>query len=176
VLEVETKGTNLINGVAASYYGFSNVGSAIHRSKYKNGGDFPEFLLKLFLKAYRNKFSQEKFDLILYVPPTQSGDLVRNFAVKVSQVLKIPISHHLIKQRITSEQKVFENAYLKSDNVKNAFEMKTPEEVIGKNILLIDDIFDSGATIKEIGRYLSNLGAKKIAPIVIAKTVGGDLA
>jgi ATP-dependent DNA helicase RecQ len=65
---------------------------------------------------------------------------------------------------------------LKSDNVKNAFEMKTPEEVIGKNILLIDDIFDSGATIKEIGRYLSNLGAKKIAPIVIAKTVGGDLA
>jgi len=51
VLEVETKGTNLINGVAASYYGFSNVGSAIHRSKYKNGGDFPEFLLKLFLKA-----------------------------------------------------------------------------------------------------------------------------
>jgi ATP-dependent DNA helicase RecQ len=54
--------------------------------------------------------------------------------------------------------------------------MKTPEEVIGKNILLIDDIFDSGATIKEIGRYLSNLGAKKIAPIVIAKTVGGDLA
>ncbi len=96
--------------------------------------------------------------------------------MKVSQVLKIPISHHLIKQRITSEQKVFENAYLKSDNVKNAFEMKTPEEVIGKNILLIDDIFDSGATIKEIGRYLSNLGAKKIAPIVIAKTVGGDLA
>ena len=94
VLEVETKGTNLINGVAASYYGFSNVGSAIHRSKYKNGGDFPEFLLKLFLKAYRNKFSEEKFDLILYVPPTQSGDLVRNFAVKVSQVLKIPISHH----------------------------------------------------------------------------------
>jgi ATP-dependent DNA helicase RecQ len=94
LLEVETKGTNLINGVAASYYGFSNVGSAIHRSKYKNGGDFPEFLLKLFLKAYRNKFSEEKFDLILYVPPTQSGDLVRNFAVKASQVLKIPISHH----------------------------------------------------------------------------------
>ena len=175
VLEVETKGTNLINGVAASYYGFSNVGNAIHRSKYENGGDFPDFLLGLFLKAYRNKFSQEKFDLILYVPPTKSGDLVRNFAVKVSQVLKIPISHHLIKQRETSEQKVFENTYLKLENVRDAFEIKTPEEVRGKNILLIDDIFDSGATIKEIGRYLSNLGAEKVAPIVIAKTVGGDL-
>lgn len=61
------------------------------------------------------------------------------------------------------------------ENVRDAFEIKTPEEVRGKNILLIDDIFDSGATIKEIGRYLSNLGAEKIAPIVIAKTVGGDL-
>jgi len=175
VLKVETKGRNLVNGVAASYYGFSNVGNAIHRSKYENGGDFPDFLLGLFLKAYRNKFSQEKFDLILYVPPAKSGDLVRNFAERVSQVLKIPISHHLIKQRETSEQKVFENAYLKLENVRDAFEIKTPEEVRGKNILLIDDIFDSGATIKEIGRYLSNLGAEKIAPIVIAKTVGGDL-
>lgn len=175
VLEVETKGSNLANGVAASYYGFSNVGNAIHRSKYENGGDFPDFLLGLFLKAYRNKFSQEKFDLILYVPPTKSGDLVRNFAVKVSQVLKIPISHHLIKQRETSEQKVFENTYLKLENVRDAFEIKTPEEVSGKNILLIDDIFDSGATIKEIGRYLSNLGAEKVTPIVIAKAVGGDL-
>lgn len=61
------------------------------------------------------------------------------------------------------------------ENVRDAFEIKTPEEVRGKNILLIDDIFDSGATIKEIGRYLSNLGAEKVAPVVIAKTVGGDL-
>ena len=175
VLEVETKGTNLINGVAASYYGVSNVGNALHRCKYENGGDFPDFLLRLILKAYRKHFGQEKFDLILYVPPTKSGELVRNFAVKVSQTLKFPISHSLLKNRTTNEQKVFENAYLKSDNVKDAFVIITPDEVSGKTILLIDDIFDSGATIKEIGRYLSNLGAEKIAPLVIARTVGGDL-
>jgi ATP-dependent DNA helicase RecQ len=175
ILEVEARRTHLINGVAASYYGVSNVGSALHRSKYENAGDFPDFLLRLILKAYRKKFGQEKFDLILYVPPTKSGDLVKNFAVKVSQVLKFPISHNLIKQRATSEQKVFENSCLKADNVKDAFIIKDPEEVNGKSILLIDDIYDSGATIKEIGKYLSNLGAVKIAPLVIAKTVGGDL-
>jgi len=174
VLEVKTKGTNLINGVAASYYGVSNVGIALHRSKYENGGDFPDFLLRLILKAYRKKFEQEKFDLILYVPPTKSGELVKNFAVKVSQVLKFPISHNLIKQRVTSEQKVFENSILKSDNVKDAFTYKNPQEIRGKTILLIDDIFDSGATIKEIGKYLTQLGAVVIAPLVLAKTVGGD--
>ena len=174
-LEVEANGSHIINGVASSYYGVSNVGAAIHRSKYENGGDFPDFLLKLVLKAFRKKFGQEVFDLVVYVPPTSSGDLVKNFAIKVAQVLKFPISHNLRKGRPTQEQKVFENNYLKSDNVKGAFTFADSKEINGKSILLIDDIFDSGATVKEIGRILTNFGATKIAPIVIARTVGGDL-
>jgi ATP-dependent DNA helicase RecQ len=175
VLEVETKCSKLVNGVAASYYGVSQVGSALHRSKYEHGGDFPDFLLSLVLKAYRKTFGQEKFDLIVYVPPTKSGDLVKNFAVKVSQVLKFPISHQLVKTRQTREQKIFETGYLKSDNVSGAFAYTEPGELLNKSILLMDDVFDSGATVKEIGKYLSNLGAIKIAPLVIARTVGGDL-
>lgn len=174
-LEVESKGSNIVNGVAASYYGVSNVGEALHRSKYENGGDFPDFLLKLTLKAFRKKFGHEKFDLVLYVPPTSSGDLVKNFAIKISQILNIPISHNLVKTRKTKEQKVFENWYLKTDNVSGAFTFTTPNYIKGKSILLIDDIFDSGATIKEIGKLLTNFGAVKIAPIVIARTVGGDI-
>jgi ATP-dependent DNA helicase RecQ len=173
-LEVETKGSNMVNGVAASFYGVSNVGNAIHHSKYEAGGDFPDFLLKLVLKAFRKKFGQEQFDLVVYVPPTTSGDLVKNFAGKVAQALKFPISHKLLKTKKTKEQKIFESAISKKDNVKEAFEYQSPEEIQGKSILLIDDIFDSGATIKEIGRLLTNLGATKIAPITIARTVGGD--
>jgi ATP-dependent DNA helicase RecQ len=174
-LEVESNHSNLVNGVAASYYGVSHIGDAMHRSKYENGGDFPDFLLKLTLKAFRKKFEQEPFDLILYVPPTSSENLVKNFAEKVSQVLKIPISHKLQKQKETQEQKIFENSYLKKDNVSNAFSFDTKDEISGKKIILIDDIFDSGATIKEIGKLLTNMGVTKIAPLVIARTVGGDL-
>ncbi len=174
-LQVETKRTHLVNGVAASYYGVSNVGAAIHRSKYENGGDFPDFLVGLALKAYRKKFGQEIFDLVLYVPPTKSGDLVKNFAKTIARILKFPLSDGLKKVRDTNEQKVFENSCLKADNVKDAFIFERPEEINGKRILLIDDIFDSGATVKEIGKYLTGLGAEKIAPLVIAKTVGGDV-
>jgi ATP-dependent DNA helicase RecQ len=174
-LEVASKGSNIVQGIAASYYGVSNVGAALHHSKYEGGGDFPDFLLKLVLKAFRKKFGQEQFDLVVYVPPTLSGDLVRNFATKIARVLKFPISHNLQKVRQTREQKVFENSYLKSDNVKDAFIFEVPNEVIGKRVLLIDDIFDSGATVKEVGKLLTKLGAVKIAPIVIARTVGGDL-
>jgi ATP-dependent DNA helicase RecQ len=174
-LEVETTNTNLVNGVAASYYGISNVGDAIHRSKYAGGGDFPDFLLRLTLKAFRKKFGNEHFDMILYVPSTKSGDLVKNFAERLSNVFKIPISHSLQKTRETEEQKIFESAISKKENVKNAFSYSNPNEIIGKKIILFDDICDSCATIKEIGKYLTNVGAEKIAPIVIAKTVGGDL-
>lgn len=174
-LVVEKRGSHMVNGVAASYYGVSSVGEAIHRSKYEQGGDFPDFLVSLAVKAFYRKFSEESFDWVLYVPPTKSGDLVKNFATKVAQIIGVPISHHLKKIRVTEEQKVFENGYSKTVNVNDAFTYTYPEEIEGKQILLIDDVFDSGATIKEIGKLLTSLGAVKIAPLVIAKTVNGDL-
>ncbi len=174
-LNVASKGSNIVDGVASSYYGFSNVGTVLHRCKYETQEDFPDFLLKLCLRAFRKKFGQEEFDFIAYVPPTSSGDLVRNFATKLSVVLNFPITHELIKIRDTEEQKIFANNFLKKDNVSGAFSFENPEILIGKSILLIDDIYDSGATIKELGKLFTNFGVVKIAPLVIAKTVGGDL-
>jgi ATP-dependent DNA helicase RecQ len=173
ILEVENKTTNLINGVASSYYGFSNVGKVIHKCKYENGGDYPTFLLKQTLRAFGKTFKEQKFDLVLFVPPTKSGKLVENFATKIATTLKLPIAP-LVKIRETKEQKVFQNGALKTENIKDAFGINI--DIMNKSILLIDDIFDSGATIKEIGKMLTNKGAKVIAPLVIAKTVGGDIA
>ena len=174
-LIVESTHTNIVNGVASSYYGVSSVGAALHRSKYENGGDFPDFLLRLALKAFRKKYGHEKFDFIVYVPPTESGDLVKNFAEKLSQVLKVPVSHKMIKTGATQPQKVFRNGYLKKDNVAQKFSYSEPVEIAGKSVILFDDIFDSGATIKEIGNVLTKFGVTKIAPLVIARTVGGDI-
>lgn len=174
ILEVETKNAKLRNGFAASYYGVSSVGGAIHRSKYENAGDFPDFLLKLTLKVFYKNFKATDFDIILFVPPTHSGDLVKNFAIKFAKTIGLPISTNLIKKRETQEQKVFQNGYNKRENVANAFDIDQ-SEINNKRIILIDDIFDSGATIKEIGRMLTKKGAINIVPIVIAKTVGGAI-
>ena len=174
-LEVESSSSNIVNGVAASYYGFSNVGSIIHRCKYENGGDFSNHLLVLALRAFRHKFGDEKFDLVVFVPPTESGDLVKNFAFKLARTLRFPFSPKLKKIHPTKPQKIFQNCVLKRDNVQNVFSYENEEEIIGKKILLIDDIFDSGATIKEIAKMFTKIGVEKIAPLVIAKTIGGDI-
>lgn len=175
VLEVETANSNIINGRAASYYGISNVGQAIHRCKYEKGGDFPDFLLKLTLKAFKKNFAKLNPDLVIFVPPTESGDLVKNFASKVAKSLNIAFSDGLRKIRGTVPQKVFETGLLKKDNIIGAFKFEPQSQIMNKNILLIDDVCDSGATLKEVGRYLTGLGAKTIIPLVIAKTVGGDI-
>ena len=168
------KASRLVDGYAASYYGVSNVGAAIHRSKYENGGDFPDFLLKKTLSVFGKKFRGIHFDLVLYLPPTNSGDLVKNFATKFARVIGVPISHELIKVRITQEQKMFQNSYSKHENVCGAFDID--EDIVkDKYIILLDDIYDSGATLKEVGKLLTQKGAKCIVPIVIAKTVGGTL-
>lgn len=168
------KASRLVDGYAASYYGMSNIGAAIHRSKYEGGGDFPDFLLKKTLSVFGKKFHGIRFDLVMYLPPTKSGDLVKNYATKFAHVINVPISHNLIKVRKTEEQKVFQNSYSKQDNVAGAFDVD--EDVVrGKSIILLDDIFDSGATLKEVGRLLTQKGARNIVPIVIAKTLGGTL-
>jgi ATP-dependent DNA helicase RecQ len=174
LLEFKTR-YNLITGIAGSYYGESTVGNAIHRCKYENGGDFTDFLLTRTLRAYYHLFGNKKFDMIVYLPSTVSGDLVKNFAYKIARALKTPISDGLIKTRQTEPQKIFQQRYGKEENVKDAFTYEPKEQVSGKSILLVDDIYDSGATIKEIGKMLTKLGAAEIAPLVIAKTVGGDI-
>lgn len=172
-INVTERKNNIINGVAASYYGVSSVGTAIHRSKYENGGDFPDFLLRLTLKAYRKTFGNKRIDLVMSVPPTISGALVENFARKIASVIKVPFSRAITKTRETQAQKIFHNTYSKKENVEGAFSI-AGVDVTGKTILLIDDIYDRGATLKEIGRLLTQNGAVEIVPLVIAKTVGND--
>ena len=168
------KASRMVDGYAASYYGVSNVGAALHRSKYENGGEFPDFLLKKTLSVFGKKFRGITIDLVLYVPPTHSGDLVKNFAMKFARVINAPICHALQKTRVTQEQKVFQNSYNKRENVAGAFDIDK-SLVRNKTIVLLDDIYDSGATLKEIGNMLTACGAKYIIPLVIAKTVGGTL-
>jgi ATP-dependent DNA helicase RecQ len=80
-----------------------------------------------------------------------------------------------VKTGETKPQKIFKNGFLKRENVLNKFDYSRPDELLGTSVIIFDDIVDSGATIKEIGKVLTKYGARKISPLVIAKTVGGEI-
>ncbi len=161
-----------IKVVASSYYGTSDIGEIIHKCKYENGGDFPQECLDRVIMAYKKYYKNH--DLILFVPPTISGKLVENFAKKVALKLKIPISDALVKTRETMPQKECVSGITKNANLKDAFGVTDLKIIQNKNILLIDDIIDNGATIKNIVKYLIKNGAKNVDALVIAKTIKGD--
>ena len=56
-------------------------------------------------------------------------------------------------------------------NVKGVFVVKYPEEIQGKSVLLVDDVFTTGATADECAKVLLKAGAKSVDVLTIAKVV-----
>ena len=56
-------------------------------------------------------------------------------------------------------------------NVRGAFSLKTEKSVRGKRLLLVDDVYTSGATVKECSRTLIRAGAKAVSVLTLARTV-----
>lgn len=76
----------------------------------------------------------------------------------------------LLRARYTSPQKGLSRKE-RNDNVKNAFAVNksAAAQIAGKNILLIDDVFTSGATLNECARVLKKSGADKVFVLTIAR-------
>ncbi len=56
----------------------------------------------------------------------------------------------------------------REENISGAFKVKNQKTVSGKNILLLDDVITTGATISECGKMLLESGANKIFAVSIA--------
>jgi len=55
------------------------------------------------------------------------------------------------------------------DNVRRAFAVPRPEAVKGKNVLLVDDLYTTGATVRECARVLSRAGARQVDILTVAR-------
>jgi len=54
-------------------------------------------------------------------------------------------------------------------NLNGIFKIKNKEKIIGRNVLLIDDVCTTGATLNECARVLKANGASKIMALVVAR-------
>jgi competence protein ComFC len=74
----------------------------------------------------------------------------------------------LIKPKDGKHQAVIENRSLRLKNVINSFSIQNSEKIKNRNIILIDDVTTTGATLTEAKKTLRNAGAKKIIAFTIA--------
>jgi predicted amidophosphoribosyltransferase len=54
------------------------------------------------------------------------------------------------------------------ENVQESFTVEFPEKVVGKNVLLVDDIVTTGATLEACAKSLIKSGSKSISLVCIA--------
>jgi len=175
---IEKRGTELHPiheaGWSLSYHGKSNTGRLVRASKYEDAGPFALSLVNRAVQLVRTRYPIHTIDGIVSVPPTKSGPLVEAFARQIASQLNIEYLSVVIKERLTEEQKNLKNRAQKSLNVKGAFSIPSPEFVSGRTLLLIDDIYDSGYMLREVGQTLMQAGAKLVYPLTITRTAHSD--
>ncbi len=161
-------------GWSLSYHGWSRIGKLVRASKYENAGPFALGLVYQAVELVRARYPIHTISGVVSVPPTKSGLLVEMFARQVASLLNVEYLPVLTKVRPTEEQKNPTNRAQKAENVKGAFSVISPQFVADRSLLLIDDIYDSGYTLREVGQTLMQAGAKAVYPLTITRTLHSD--
>jgi predicted amidophosphoribosyltransferase len=59
----------------------------------------------------------------------------------------------------------------RNKNIKGAFEVSDKKNIAGKNVILIDDVYTTGATINECAKTLIKAGAQKVTVLTLARVL-----
>lgn len=164
------KGRYLLDGlvVGARYKGV--VRSAIVKIKYKWIYDIEATILTI-LDSIWWKYDLPESAVLVPIPLSSARLKWRGFnqadhlAVKLGKRFGVRVERILKKVRETKTQ-VGLTRKERKENVEDAF--KIISEMSGKNIILVDDVYTSGATMAEACRVLKKAGAKNVWGLALA--------
>jgi len=159
------------------------VREGIHLLKYNKKLQLAAFFQPLLFAAFETYFAEDSVDLVLPVPLHRSKLRQRGF--NQSFVLIQGFAgiwkrrHHrsppwkidpgiLVRSRQTRSQTGFDRKERRK-NIKNAFQVRVPEKVNRRRILLVDDVYTTGATAEEAAGELSAAGAASVDVLVLAR-------
>lgn len=143
----------------------------LHDFKYNKNLYLGKFL-SLILSENIDPERYSNFNLIIPVPLHKEKLKDRGFnqseifADAIGKKLNIPVSKNILVRKIKTLPQVNMKKEEREKNVKDAFKCK--KEIHRKNIILVDDVFTTGSTVKECIKELKKKGAEKINVIVFA--------
>ena len=144
----------------------------IHALKYKKQFKLGVFLGELVAEGIKTKDWQ--IDLIIPVPIHHLKKAERGYnqsdylAQGLSKSLNIPYSGKSIKRIKYTDSQTKLKMKERALNVSNAFKVRQPKKVSGKNILVVDDVCTTGATLLECGIALNKSGASSVYACSVA--------
>ena len=83
----------------------------------------------------------------------------------------IPVDFSLLKRRKLTLTQTGLDKKEREQNIQRAFEVKAPERMEAKNIILVDDVLTTGATANECAKTLNKAGARQVGVITLARVL-----
>ena len=159
---------------AGSDWSRSGVGDLAFRFKYKSDLSAVQPLVKEIMALFAEHPELKDVDALVPIPRStaRSFDPVRIMADALSRHLRIPVTPILTRKRRAMPQKQMNTLAQKRANVAKAFAVQG--EIDGKRLLVVDDLYDSGATLEEAANILSKAGAKRICVLTLTRTIHSD--
>lgn len=148
---------------------------AIHRFKYSRALWFESFLADLLLRAAVPVLKNQNWDWIMPVPlhPLKLREREFNQAERLARHLnratQIPLRTQALRRVQATATQTLLNREQRAANMKGAFIVTQPEDLAEKRVVLIDDVFTTGATTNACARALKQAGAADVGVWTVAR-------
>ncbi|MCB9262399.1 MAG: ComF family protein [Flavobacteriales bacterium] len=113
-------------------------------------------------------------DVVMAIPLHISKQMQRGFnqseilAEGIAQSLRKKTDFKALKRNIANSSQTTKNRIERWENVESIFSVNIPKSVSGKHILLIDDVFTTGATMEACIEAIQKANANKISIATLA--------
>jgi ComF family protein len=161
---------------ARAVAGFETViMDAIHKFKYGRNVSTGNSLGLFMANFSFPDFNFSEYSLLIPVPLHIKRLRDRGFnqslllAKEMGEKYNLPVKFSLLKRSKFTLTQTGLNKAEREKNIKGAFVVAKKEKVTGKNIILIDDVYTTGATVNECARVLLKAGAQKVSVLTLSR-------
>jgi len=150
---------------------------AIHHWKYEGKTNLTPFFAEWMAEGVERYWEPDFFDLLIPVPlhPQRLRERGFNQALLLVKELSwrtgIPYRKTILQKKKPTIPQVNLSGAEREKGLRGAFHVTGKEELVGKSILLVDDVYTTGATANECSKVFSRGGAKRVDVLTLAHAV-----
>ena len=138
------------------------LGQMLASAAAKLGSRFADGKIAVIpVPLFRGKLRQREFN---------HAQLIAAAAVKISRG-RLHLDPGLLERKRETVSQTGLTRHQRRENVRGAFVVTQPEAVNGREVLIVDDVFTTGATVSECARVLRRAGAARVWVATVARTL-----
>ena len=147
----------------------------IHRYKYSNALWFEPFLADLLVRAAAPVLRAESWDMIVPVPLHRSKRAQRGFnqaerlARQLGRETGLALHSRCVARVTPTRSQTTLTRAERAANVRRAFTVKDQAALSGRRVVLVDDVFTTGATTNACAKVLRDGGAADVCVWTLAR-------